>query len=365
MRFYIQEADSGDPEGMGEGLNLWILLQDEGSGVERPFNTESAGFIWFFSFLLQFKGNIHGNKGVVLLLDEPGLSLHAKAQEDLVHYFTNIASQNFQIIYTTHSPFMISRENNFQEVRIVENLSLNPGSDSLDYEELGTKVNSKIFEIGEGSLFPIQAALGYDVSQSLFINPNNLLVEGASDQIYIQIMSNLLIQRGEKGLNPRWSIIPVGGIDKVPTFISLIGANSDLNVAVLVDYRQKDQQKIKNFYNADSPLDKSQVLTYADFVNNKEADIEDMFEADFYLSLVNEEFGLSLTIADIGGGPPCILKRLEEYFENNSILNNGKFSHLLPALYFSKNVSKFENQLSDSDFERFQKAFDALNALID
>ncbi len=239
MRFYIQEGDSGDPGGMDSGLNLWILLQDKKSGTEKHFSTESAGFIWFFSFLLQFRENIRGNKGIVLLLDEPGLSLHAKAQEDLVNYFRKIASQNFQIIYTTHSPFMMNRKNNFQEVRIVENLSLNIGSGSLNYEESGTKVDNQVFEVGEGSLFPIQAALGYDVSQSLFINPNNLLVEGSSDQIYIQIMSDLLIKRGEKGLNPRWSIIPVGGIDKVPTFVSLISANSDLNVAVLVDYRNR------------------------------------------------------------------------------------------------------------------------------
>ena len=42
--------------------------------------------------------------------------------------------------------------------------------------------------------------------------------------------------------------------------------------------------------------------------------------------------------------------------------NNREFKHLPPALYFSKNVGNLENQLSDSDFERFQKAFDALNA---
>ena len=169
VKFYIQDADSGDPGDMNNGLNLWMLLQDKESGTEKPFGTESAGFIWFFSFLLQFRENIHGNKGVVLLLDEPGLSLHAKAQEDLVNYFRNIVSQKFQIIYTTHSPFMMNRKNNFQEVRIVENLSLNLGSGSFNYEESGTKVNSKVFEIGEGSLFPIQAALGYDVSQSLLL----------------------------------------------------------------------------------------------------------------------------------------------------------------------------------------------------
>ena len=178
-------------------------------------------------------------------------------------------------------------------------------------------------------------------------------------------MSDLLIKRREKGLNPRWSIIPVGGIDKVPTFVSLIAANSDLNVAVLVDYRNNNQQKIKNFYNADSPLDKRQVLTYTDFIKNKEADVEDMFEPDFYLNLLNKEFGTSLTITDIPVAPPCIIERLKEHFENNPMPNNREFKHLPPALYFSKNVGNLENQLSDSDFERFQKAFDALNALID
>ncbi len=136
-------------------------------------------------------------------------------------------------------------------------------------------------------------------------------------------------------------------------------------MARISDGSTRDKQKIKNFYNGESPLDKSQVLTFANFANNKEADIEDMFEPDFYLSLLNDEFGTSLRITDIKVGHPCISQRLKEHFENNPMPNNRKFTHLPPALYFSKNVGNLENQLSDSDFERFQKAFDALNALID
>ncbi|MYH80434.1 hypothetical protein F4141_06985 [Candidatus Poribacteria bacterium] len=72
-----------------------------------------------------------------------------------------------------------------------------------------------------------------------------------------------------------------------------------------------------------------------------------------------------LTTTDIVVEHPRISQRLKEHFKNNPMPNNRKFKHLPPALYFSKNVGNLENQLSDSDFERFQKAFDALNALID
>ena len=36
---------------------------------------------------------------------------------------------------------------------------------------------------------PLQAALGYDLAQTLFVAPDNLLVEGSADLIYLQILS--------------------------------------------------------------------------------------------------------------------------------------------------------------------------------
>ncbi|MCF2141261.1 MAG: ATP-binding protein [Candidatus Lokiarchaeota archaeon] len=43
----------------------------------------------------------------MLLLDEPGLSLHAKAQNDFLKFINEKLASNHQVIYTTHSPFMI------------------------------------------------------------------------------------------------------------------------------------------------------------------------------------------------------------------------------------------------------------------
>jgi predicted ATPase len=40
------------------------------------------------------------------LLDEPGLTLHGKAQADLLRYIEQRLLPDHQVIYSTHSPFM-------------------------------------------------------------------------------------------------------------------------------------------------------------------------------------------------------------------------------------------------------------------
>ena len=74
-----------------------------------PFSERSAGFIWFFSFLVKFAQVRKGGGSLILLLDEPGLTLHGKAQADLLRYFGEKLAPKHQVIFTTHSPFMVPR----------------------------------------------------------------------------------------------------------------------------------------------------------------------------------------------------------------------------------------------------------------
>src|SRR5206468_10674075 len=123
----------------------------------------------------------------------------------------------------------------------------------------------------------------------LFVGPNCLVVEGVSDLLYLQTMSGLLEEAGRQGLDRRWTITPVGGSEKVPTFAALLGSQKGLNVATLIDFQKKDQQSIENLYKR-KLLHKSHVLTFAEFTGTAEADIEDMFDVAFYLKLVNGEY---------------------------------------------------------------------------
>ncbi len=362
MKFDIRPAQPEDPPDMRAGMNIWGRVQDTKHMVSTALGTRSRGFVWFFSFLAWYSQLRLEGENLILLLDEPGLSLHARAQADLLRYFEEELKPHHQLIFTTHSPFMVD-PTHFDRVRIVQDLSIEPNSDDLPDEQQGTQVITEVLDATPDSLFPLQGALGYEIYQTLFIGPNCLVVEGVSDLLYIQTISALLQESGKAGLSADWTITPVGGSDKVPTFVALIGAQTDLNVAVLIDFQKKDQQSIENLYKR-RLLKKQKVLTYADFVSGNEADIEDMFNPEFYLELVNGAFGSSVVLADLPKKHPRILRRLEEYLEKNPLPNNANFNHYRSARYFTVNIGSLADKLSEPELARFEQAFIALNALL-
>ena len=105
-------------------------------------------------------------------------------------------------------------------------------------------------------------------------------------------------------------------------------------------------------------------LTYADFVSKEEADIEDMFNPEFYLKLVNGEFDSSIKLTDLHDKHPRVLHRLEQYLEKNPLPNNARFNHYRPARYFTENIGLLASELSEAELNRFQQAFNKLNKLL-
>lgn len=362
MKFDIREGQPGDPAEMTSGTNIWGRVEDTKHMVSTALGTRSRGFIWFFSFLSWYSKLRKEGENLILLLDEPGLSLHGKAQGDLLRYFEEELKPHHQLIYSTHSPFMVDPKY-FDRVRIVQDLSIEKDLDDLAEEQQGTKVITEVLDATRDSLFPLQGALGHEICQTLFIGPNSLVVEGVSDLLYIQVISALLQERGRDGLSSEWTITPVGGSDKVPTFVALIGAQTNLNVAVLVDHQKGDRQTIQNLYKR-RLLKKQNVFTYADFVESGEADVEDMFDRGFYLSLVNGAFGTSIRLADLPSEHSRIVRRIECHMTTDPLLRSAKFNHYRPARYFSDNIRALTDKLSEQELGRFERAFKALNDLL-
>ena len=163
MRFDIREARPQDGPGMNRGTNIWGRVEDTRHMVSTALGTRSKGFVWFFSFLAWYDKLRRDGENLILLLDEPGLSLHGRAQADLLSYFEQELRPHHQLIYTTHSPFMVD-PGHFDRVRIVQDLSIEPHSDDLPEERQGTKVSTDVLEATSDSLFPLQGALGYESS---------------------------------------------------------------------------------------------------------------------------------------------------------------------------------------------------------
>jgi predicted ATP-dependent endonuclease of OLD family len=314
-----------------------------------PLDRRSKGFNWFFSFIVWFsKIQADRNTDYILLLDEPGLNLHASAQADLLRFFDDL-SKNYQIIYTTHSPFM------------VESNKLNKVRTCYEGEE-GTKISDSIQERDPNTLFPLQAALGYDIAQNLFISKNNLLVEGPADLIYLTILSNILESEKRSFLNPAFTIVPVGGLDKVATFISLL-RGSKLNVVCLLDSftDPAGKQRVDDLI-YHKIIHVKNMHFFDEFANNgkSQADIEDLFTKDDYLKIFNTAFVgryPEIQIGSLDNRVDTIVKQI------SAIISQPRFNHYTAANKLNQ-LAVDKSFFSVQSLNNFEKLFASINRLV-
>ena len=207
---------------IADGQYLKVVVQDE-LGVEIEFDQRSAGFQWLVSFFVVFFAEAaDSNANAILLLDEPGLSLHGLKQRQFRETVSQLAEDN-QTIYTTHSPFLVGPDE-LHLVRVVE----------MNDRDVGTKVHTSVLAEDPAALLPLQEALGYDLAQSLFMHQRNLVLEGLTDYWYLDATSQLLRDAEIVDLNSRISLVPASNAGKVVYFATILHANQ-LKVAALLD----------------------------------------------------------------------------------------------------------------------------------
>lgn len=237
-----------------------------------------------------------------------------------------------------------------ENVRVVE-----------DKEKIGTVISKEILTVDEDTVFPLQAALGYDLTQTLFVGPHNLLVEGPSDLLYLQVVSSKLEAEGKTFLDPRWTIVPIGGADKVHTFASLLGAQ-ELNIVAILDVKPEDKQKIDNL-KEHKFLKNGNLILLSEYTGTDFADIEDMIGKDNYINLINTVYpDINLKESDLKGKDPRIVKQIGDHFKKQKI-NNGRLNHYKPASYLNSNSDRIDKIFSDKSYvEKFEKIVQEINS---
>ena len=201
---------------------LKVVVEDE-LGVEVELDQRSEGFQWLTSFFVVFFAEAADRyENAILLLDEPGLSLHGLKQREFRTTVSRLAETN-QLLFTTHSPFMVGPDE-LDMVRVVE----------MRERKTGTKVHTIVTAGDSTALLPLQEALGYDLAQSLFTQQRNLVLEGLTDYWYVEATAALLKAAGETELRDKISLIPANNAGKVVYFATILHANN-LKVAALLD----------------------------------------------------------------------------------------------------------------------------------
>lgn len=330
----------------GDYFRIWVSDNIRHDKIE--LESRSSGLQWFFSFFLIFMSEAdHEHKNTIILLDEPGHTLHPMAQKDLSLFFNELATKN-QLIYTTHSPFLVDAMNITQtKVVYFEDDGITQVSDDLQINK----------NMAKKSIYPINSAIGLTVSDTMLIGCKPIIVEGVSDQIYMTFIKRFLMKIGEFMSSDELIFMPVGGTKNIKPVVSIIsGRDSDLPF-VIIDNDESGQTKKKSLEKDLYANEKDKILNINDFIikATKEAEIEDFMDVLEIEESFNREFRFEEDFVYDEDDNNSVVKQIESFCQKQDYKLCDGWKVLVARRYIQRNKKP-----SDELINKWKELFDKI-----
>jgi hypothetical protein len=265
-------------ESDGNHFRIWVA--DARRPQEVELENRSTGLQWFLSFFLVFLQESGGeHRNAVLLLDEPGHSLHPLAQRDLSAFFDGLAATN-QIVYTTHSPFLVDADRLERARKVfVEGDGSTRVSGDLRAAE-GT-------DSQRGAGFAVHAALNMSVADAMLGGARPVLVGGRIEQIYLSTIKTLLVGAGR--LRPRREIVfaPATGPRVMQVMAAMLAGEETGLPPVILDGTQAGREQAAALEAGSHSGCPERVIDLDAFTGIEGAQIEDLLGPDMIAPLVD------------------------------------------------------------------------------
>ena len=326
-KFYNQERIKIEFNISGRVAKFYITTAD----MYMSFSERSNGLKWYFNLFVDVKSKTCFERPILYLLDEPGVFLHVKAQKQLLELFAHLCEDGNQVVYTTHSPFMINTANVFN-VRAVE-------KDKNGYSNIYRSIyNHKLSKESKlETLSPLIEAFGMNISDN--IGPQygkvNVVVEGITDCMYLTAMMHVLgIEEDQKP-----NIVPCAGVDNVNLVVSIL-FGWGCQYKVVVDYDAQGYSQYKKLTHKSGLMESSNIC----FVNCKTAN--------------NEQ--------DVKGTNKATTEFLIAEEDNDKLVNRFDGTNdtkTLAAKEFMDKVLNKEIEVSQTTIENFKKLFVCLGII--
>jgi hypothetical protein len=324
--------------GQGGPPFLDVRIRNDRHRVTTNFGERSGGLVWFFSFVAAFS-ELRDAEDLILLLDEPGLGLHAAGQADLLRYLDEQLAVGHQVVYTTHSPYMVDATRPHR-VRTVE-----------DVKGEGTRVGEGAGATSRDTVLPLTGALATSLLEGIGAGPRTLLVGGVPDLIYLEVMSGYLREGGRSGLDPAWRVLPTGGLGGLPVAATLLGA--PLEGAVLLEVGA-GHPSVRALAEQGVVLPE-RLLALTELTGQAEAGLEDLFDDAFYLHLVGATGVEELDPEELAG-EGSIVRRVER-------ATGTALDRYRPARYLLHQQQRLLPAIGREPLHRFARLFAALDEL--
>ncbi|MEA3462950.1 MAG: AAA family ATPase, partial [Bacteroidota bacterium] len=280
INFELSHYDHTNPERSGKPfIEFWI--KDE---QERLYPKQrSRGVRWFLSFFLELKATAmdKSKRHRVLLIDEPAVSLHARAQEDVLKVFDDI-KERIQIVYTTHSPHLIDVNKLYRILAVQRAIEDDMKSETLVYSARSLKSATA------DTLSPIYSTMGARLSQQEIIKSfNNVIVKDLATYYFLKAVVALT------GFEKECYFLPASGAESIPMMVNiLMGWGIDY---VILNFGNSEERQVyeklmKEQYDNKIDLASKQMLLMEDYL-----DTEDFFSTiDFKKFVVKVREGITV-----------------------------------------------------------------------
>lgn len=339
-----------------DGDDLVLKVSDEHNEFPIPFEERSHGFQWFFSFYLVFLvESAKAHKGAILLLDEPGLHLHPTLQARLIQLFERISDTN-QIIYSTHLPFLVDGKH-LERVRTVHLAGKDPQK---------TVVSNDVRPTGDkDTLFPLQAAIGYSIAQTLFIGKRSLIIEGITDYWLLKALDACVAAAGNGSrLHMDTVLIPAGGTSKLMPLASIMFGTAGVGGRQMLVLLDSDTEGLQAAARVQKDLfagDDSRILMLGPAIGLETATIEDIIPRDVYVDALHE-CGHSFRLTDDEQKAPTNIAAVEKAFQRKGWDKFGAEQKTAAVLRLIDAWGKDPKSVPDQTREKVSALFAAINA---
>jgi predicted ATP-dependent endonuclease of OLD family len=278
---------------------LSVSISDTTYSRRIPPSDRSDGFQWYLSFYSALLSEVVSESGpLVLLLDNPGLELHADGQHDIRRFLEERLPETNQVIYVTHSPAMI----NSYRLEQVRKVDLKDGLE-------GSKISRLSPGQGEFDLLePVRSAIGASLIDTLMTNDYTVLVEGAADKPILEGAFELILK--EKGRK----FVVNGSVSETNILLPRFYERTHLPFVVLLDADSGGRELGKMLIQ--EGISKNKIVGLESLGIQREGDfeLEDVLSSDFYFDAVSKTYpDQEVQKSDLGKGK-CS-KQYEDQFK--------------------------------------------------
>jgi len=324
-----------------DGSHFRIWVSDDRRPEEVELESRSTGLQWFLSFYLVFLVESEGeHQSAVLLLDEPGLSLHPLAQRNLSAFFDNLANFN-RILYTTHSPFLIDAEHlgRARKVYVSENGTTKATPD-LRHGEKDPRQT--------GAAYVVHSALNLNIAESLLSGCQPVIVQGSSDQYYLSAIKTLLIGVGK--IMPKRELVfaPSGGSKTAEVVASIVTGRDEPLPKIILGGSEIGKRTGQELKSGLYQTAQDRVLSTDAYAGYAASEVEDLIPVSFVSQVIDRwERNTEIPFADVAVGGKPIVAQVEAWAKTQGVtIRDGwkvEVAKRTKELALKKGISSFDH----------------------